>query len=1181
MSHTARLMAHRSASSTHVRAAMSKQAKQQEEELHHAIQTLRGDLRHWDSSSRQLRKSILERFLWLHSTEGAGIGAARENDWMGSTLVDSDAAEKHIEQKEMITSPSTMLLHGLAVPNSLANASLESLYGAGASLLLMRITSWLRLTYTLRVANLLNLRAIATFCADASGGLRFVHEFVEAGGILTLLSIIEAVGPAEKSDPYDRIEEMMQQQKLSSSSHGTQSQSRLSHSSTAGSGNAHIDHTSSTAALQRAASLASHLAAQEASEIEKERALSILKRIATTGRAFKEMICEQKGVTVVINCLARVRREQTQEIAKQLLCQLGMGNPRYASLVHEELLSVFRAPSSNSCKRMVLQTLHFLLSHTATAHDLAKQSNDPSLSASSAALTAAIEYDVHGNPIDQFFSADARYVEATVSLYHIHDANLHYEANQLLKLLITKHGLQESTLQALLSILKQKTQNTLNSPSSQPQRDPTSSDSSSSSSSSQVSSRRNSRMEGASSKLTEVDQGSVGFNSAQEADRGMNGTGANGQGNSGGSDRSSAKHLRDRTGGGKQSDPKILAIKMLNELALMSYELCLRMTQLGVVHLLLDCLCNMQNYELQHSACGLLYTLNNNVVESASLIRYMMSGTTSQAAISMTAATSEGLYLEFLKNPDHLHRHLSYADVKKIQQNLRNPPTQQTSLLSQRRLERRSTGMGVAGLGGAGSGTRKNSVTSSPGLTGAGVLASPQGPKRGKPGDAPAQSSRSRKSSGTNFSFQMADPSAHQAHFDAAAASATASTSNSPSKSGTTASTTSPSLQPFGFAPPSSLLRNSGDAQSLEAEDAAFFAAGLRGVARQSETDLIQQAVRAERQHEKEKLAIEQAVREAQSKREEEKSDATATTTDEAGATDQPTDPSSQTDVVAALQLAARKKLENLALGRAHQSHPSISHHPDQIGVPALELYFDPKLRLVDEGQPHVPHSKTLQLLYAGSAVSAGVHEGSSLLNLASSVSSDSKGGPSSDTRDSGVYTPFAQQAEAKKDREKTDGEREGKDGKATSSASSGGGDHLIFSQRVGLPVSREVKSDGHSDAYLSVHFKDLMQPNRAAFLSHGQPSVAEQLARSSSSSHDPSKRPRTQQGLNDMDDSQASTSSYLLPDILPSVEILSDLDSLLTSASKKTAEARQEELKRKRDEKRAKDAAVMAQRSE
>ena len=66
---------------------------------------------------------------------------------------------------------------------------LERELNNGASLFLTRITAWLRLTYLSGRNITIMLKAINIFIS-ASSGLRFLAEFLEVGGILTVLEIL-------------------------------------------------------------------------------------------------------------------------------------------------------------------------------------------------------------------------------------------------------------------------------------------------------------------------------------------------------------------------------------------------------------------------------------------------------------------------------------------------------------------------------------------------------------------------------------------------------------------------------------------------------------------------------------------------------------------------------------------------------------------------------------------------------------------------------------------------------------------------------------------------------------------------------------------------------------------------------------------------------------------------------
>ena len=73
----------------------------------------------------------------------------------------------------------------------LTGPELEKFFGNGASLVLARISAWLRLTY-LNPKNFISiqLRAVSIF-VGASGGQRFLVEFMEVGGALTVMEILQ------------------------------------------------------------------------------------------------------------------------------------------------------------------------------------------------------------------------------------------------------------------------------------------------------------------------------------------------------------------------------------------------------------------------------------------------------------------------------------------------------------------------------------------------------------------------------------------------------------------------------------------------------------------------------------------------------------------------------------------------------------------------------------------------------------------------------------------------------------------------------------------------------------------------------------------------------------------------------------------------------------------------------
>jgi hypothetical protein len=83
----------------------------------------------------------------------------------------------------------------------MTGAQLEHELDNTASLMLARISSWLRLSYALNQPMALQLRAIGLFI-NAIAGRRFLAEFVEVGGIGMLIDIVEMQGVSSQ----DKVE---------------------------------------------------------------------------------------------------------------------------------------------------------------------------------------------------------------------------------------------------------------------------------------------------------------------------------------------------------------------------------------------------------------------------------------------------------------------------------------------------------------------------------------------------------------------------------------------------------------------------------------------------------------------------------------------------------------------------------------------------------------------------------------------------------------------------------------------------------------------------------------------------------------------------------------------------------------------------------------------------------------
>lgn len=82
---------------------------------------------------------------------------------------------------------------------------LEKEFSNGASLFLTRVSSWLRLTYLLGFALSLQLDVITIFIA-ASSGHRFLTEFLEVGGVVTVLEILRSCERIKDNDKLKALQ---------------------------------------------------------------------------------------------------------------------------------------------------------------------------------------------------------------------------------------------------------------------------------------------------------------------------------------------------------------------------------------------------------------------------------------------------------------------------------------------------------------------------------------------------------------------------------------------------------------------------------------------------------------------------------------------------------------------------------------------------------------------------------------------------------------------------------------------------------------------------------------------------------------------------------------------------------------------------------------------------------------
>ncbi|XP_062974706.1 armadillo-like helical domain containing protein 1 [Elgaria multicarinata webbii] len=174
---------------------------------------------------------------------------------------------------------------------------LEMEFSQGASLFLARLTAWLRLTYMYGTCLEYQLKSISIFLSAASGQ-RYLIEFLEIGGILTLLEI---------------------------------------------------------------------LGLNQLKEEDKRESIKLLQLVASSGRKFKELICESYGVRSVAEFLATSKSEETQEQVQILLDALGHGNPKYQNQVYKGLIALLKCTSPKA-QQLSLQTLRTIQTIVGKAH---------------------------------------------------------------------------------------------------------------------------------------------------------------------------------------------------------------------------------------------------------------------------------------------------------------------------------------------------------------------------------------------------------------------------------------------------------------------------------------------------------------------------------------------------------------------------------------------------------------------------------------------------------------------------------------------------------------------------------------------------------------------------------------------------------------------------------------------
>jgi len=174
---------------------------------------------------------------------------------------------------------------------------LELEFAQAASLFFARITAWMRLSYISGAYLTIQLKSVNIFL-NAASGHRFLLEFLEVGGVLTCLEILNL---------------------------------------------------------------------KNATEQDKLQSLLIINKVVKAGRKYKEIICESYGIKAICECIARSKSEDTQEHGRQVLQEVGQGNPKYQMQVYKGLIALLPSTAPKA-QQAALQALRFMQPIVKTSH---------------------------------------------------------------------------------------------------------------------------------------------------------------------------------------------------------------------------------------------------------------------------------------------------------------------------------------------------------------------------------------------------------------------------------------------------------------------------------------------------------------------------------------------------------------------------------------------------------------------------------------------------------------------------------------------------------------------------------------------------------------------------------------------------------------------------------------------
>ena len=95
------------------------------------------------------------------------------------------------------------------------------------------------------------------------------------------------------------------------------------------------------------------------SKEDKTNAIILLIHIANSGRVYREMVCDDKGIGLLVKAALSEDSDRVLELLGSLFLALGQGNPRKASVVHGGLLTLMRRGNDGAalCAATTLRSL--------------------------------------------------------------------------------------------------------------------------------------------------------------------------------------------------------------------------------------------------------------------------------------------------------------------------------------------------------------------------------------------------------------------------------------------------------------------------------------------------------------------------------------------------------------------------------------------------------------------------------------------------------------------------------------------------------------------------------------------------------------------------------------------------------------------------------------------------------